>query len=185
MSLEHPLNEAESELEGLLRAEPSAHFAARVGERVASAGVVGPWWTTKLAVATGAVMIAAVAWALSAEVRREPQPDSLRADEGAARVQIAPKEMPAAPAISRPPRRAVHRVAASKRAARIAAEPEVVVDERQAAAIERLLELARTRTVLGLPEKAEAAPLSVEPLSIQPISPEPAVPATGSERSSS
>jgi hypothetical protein len=183
MSLEQPLNAAESELEELLRVEPSLHFAASVGQRVASEQMRGPWWMPRLAFAAAAGAIAVGVWGLSVE--RAPRPDATRvAPPPPAVVAIAKQDTPPPP-VSPPAVRRVARARAALPPRPPATAPDVVVDARQAEAIARLLELARTQTVLSVPEAAAAKPLSVAPLSIAPILSDPAIPATGAERSSS
>ena len=190
MSFEQPLTAAEAELERLLAIEPSVGFRARVRERVVSESLGvrrRPW---RLMLATASVLLAVAAAVLSDGVAgsgplvlrgvpgppRPPAPRLVLNDLH--RPQAAPSLLSAAPF---PAGRAAPRQAA----ARAVREPEMIWDAREAAAIARVVELARQRTVLTAPGAPDTSPMAVAPLFVAPISTELLVLPTGSERSSS
>ena len=180
MSFEQPVSAAEADLERLLAIEPSVEFRARVRERVASEAIRGRRWSSSwVLVRAGAVI------ALGFVLLR-PSPDVDRpSPPGAPRLfQTAIHSPDAVPLFAKPQPIGSPQIARHRPAPRAVREPEVVWDAHGAAALEQLVELARSGTVVTAPP-ASRKTLAVEPLVIAPITTDSLVLATGSERSSS
>ena len=175
MSVEQPLNEVDSELRRLLNPEPSPDFVARVRQHVHRHQMARGPWTTGWLLAASAALVVISAGALS--LLTPPVPDAKpRVPASPPSDIVLPRKpgltTPAAPAIARKP---VARQPARPRTTVPAAE--VLFDNRQRIAIDRLMELAQTGTVIELPDAPEHAPLGVVPLSVSPITVEsPTVP---------
>jgi hypothetical protein len=189
MSFEQPLTAAEAELERLLAIEPSIGFRARVRERVVSESLGArrrPW---RLMLATASVLLAVAAAVLSDRtagsrpllLRGLAEPPVPPAPRLVLNDLHRPQAVPSLLTAPFPAGRAVPRQAA----ARAVGEPEMIWDAREAAAIARVVELARQRTVLTAPGAPGTSPMAVPPLFVAPISTELLVLPTGSERSSS
>ena len=178
MSVEQPLNEVDSELRRLLNPEPSPDFVARVRQHVHRHQMARGPWTTGWLFAASAALVAISAGALS--LLTPPVPDAKpRVRVNPPSDIVLPREpdltTPAAPAI-------VPKRVARQRARTASSRAEVLFDNRQRIAIERLMDLVRTGTVLELPDTPEQAPLAVSPLSVSQITVEsPTVP-SASER---
>jgi hypothetical protein len=171
---------AEADLERLLSIEPSVEFRARVRERVASESIRGHRWPSSWVLVRAGVLIA-LGFALlipSPDVDRPSPPDAPRVFQTAVyRPDTIPVLVQATPI-------ATVQGARPRVAPRDVREPEVVWDARGAAALEQLVELARSGTVVSAPPASKKT-LEVEPLIIPPITTDSLVLSTGSERSSS
>jgi hypothetical protein len=164
---EEPLTDIDEELRALLAVEPSPEFAARVRERIRTERVTRGSWFAAGAWATGvAAALLAVGIALwpSAEI---PPPPPIQV--------VAATAPPVAPPIveSRLPSPGTG-VARRRRAAlglsrQVVSrpEPEVLVDARQTAGMQRLFELFLSGAQLAPADAAALhAPIAVEPLRI-------------------
>ncbi len=180
MSFEQPVSAAEADLERLLAIEPSVEFRARVRERVASESIRGQRWSSSWVMVRAGALIA-VGFALlipSPEVDRPSPP-------GAPRVfQTAVYRPDAIPLLLKARPIPTVQAARHRPAPREMREPEVVWDAHGAAALQQLVELARSGTVVTAPP-ASRKTLAVEPLVVPPIATDSLVLSTGSERSSS
>jgi hypothetical protein len=140
------------------------------------------WIPSLLLAATAALIMTAVAVGaliLSSPAPPDPEPPAVA-------LRASNVVLPAEPAVPPPPDdppRVRHVDRTAVRAVIESPELEVVFDPQQKIAIARLLELARTGTVVDVPDTPERIPLAVEPLSIPPIN--PPAPTAGLERSSS
>jgi hypothetical protein len=180
MSVEQPLNEVDSELRRLLNPEPSPEFVARVRQHVLRQQMSRDPWTTGWLLAASAALVAISAGALS--LLTPPVPDAKPHVSVSSRSDIV---LPREPGLTTRADPAKARKPVARQPARvrtITPRAEVLFDNRQRIAIERLMELVRTGTVIELPDTPEQAPLAVSPLSVSPIIVEsPTVPRT-SER---
>jgi hypothetical protein len=175
MSVEQPLNEVDSELRRLLNPEPSPDFVARVRQHVLRQQMSPGPWTTGWLLAASAALVVISAGALS--LLMPPVPDAKpRLPASPASDIVLPRE-PGLTTRADPANvwKPVARQPARARTTAPAAE--VLFDNRQRIAIDRLMELAQTGTAIELPETPEHAPLAVAPLSVSPITVEsPTVP---------
>lgn len=182
MSVEQPLNDVDAELRRVLAVEPSPDFVARVRQRVLREQMTRGSWTAGWLLAASAALVAISAGALS--LLTPPVPDAKpRVPVSRPSDIVLPLEpnltVRADPARVR---KSVARPPARGRAS--APEAEVLFDNGQRIAIERLMELARSGTVVDLPDPPEQAPLAIAPLSVSPITVESPTPTPGFERSS-
>jgi hypothetical protein len=175
MSVEQPLNEVDSELRRLLNPAPSPDFVARVRQHVLRQQMSRGPWTTGWLFAASAALVAISAGALS--LLTPPVPDAKP------RLPVNPPSdivLPREPGLTTraDPAKVWKPVARQPGRARTPAPTaEVLFDTRQRIAMERLVELVRTGTVLELPDTPEQAPLAVSPLSVSPITVEsPTIP---------
>lgn len=177
-----PLNELDAELRRLLSVTPSPQFEARVRTRLSTERMAGGWWRRRwtLAAATAAatVVIALVSNALMLDTPSSPERVPPSSDMAVTRPAPPPVESASRPPVVEPrqprPRAPETRIARSPaparavQAASVTSEPEVLVDARQTAGIDRLYEMARAGTVLAVEERPATAdqPIVVEPLRV-------------------
>jgi hypothetical protein len=187
---EEPLTGIDEELRALLAVEPSPEFAVRVRERISREGTtVGSWlaagaWATALAAALLAVGVGL--WP-SSEVSLSPPEHvaAARVPPGPAPI-VEPTDGASAPSPAPNAKMAVRGRLASASPRRVASapEPEVLVDARQTAGIQRLFELVRSGADLAPADSSALhAPIAVAPLRIPDLtivdSPGPSVPPGG------
>ena len=180
MSFEQPVSAAEADLERLLAIEPSVGFRARVRERVASESIrVHRWPSGWVLVRAGALIALGFALVI-------PSPDVDRpSPPGAPRVfQTAVYRPDAIPLVGEARPIPTVQPARHRETPRAVREPEVVWDAHGAAALEQLVGLARSGTVVSAPPASKKT-IAVEPLVVLPITTDSVVLSTGSERSSS
>ena len=170
-----PLNDLDTELRRLLSVEPSPQFEAKVRARVGAEQMKGGGWSVRWTLAAAAaVVLAIVSGALMLKAPSSPAavpPLAVAVTEPPAGAPIVepPSPQPHAPdtGIGRArPRARISRVAAVPR------EPEVLVDVRQRANVERLIAMARAGLLKSedLPQAASGpVDLVVEPLRIPAI----------------
>lgn len=185
MPVEHPLNDLDAELRRLLTVDPSPEFAARVRLRVSSERMAGARWRGPLW-AGGAASLAAAA-VLAVVLFEAPAPPLPLGPRASARTAVAgPAPLPdgVLQEPAEPSRTAPGRPPLAVRALPVP-RPEVLVDRRQRAAVDRLIDLARQGTTMVF--RPAPAPdtdlLVVEPLAVPLINIDPPLPSSGAERS--
>jgi hypothetical protein len=174
---EEPLTGIDEELRALLAVEPSPEFAARVRERISTEQAArGSWfavgaWGTAVA---AALLVAGVALWPSSEVLLPPPAHVVTSTVAPPNVEPADRAdagrglpRPAGEKANASFRSKNARMAPPLRRVVLTPEPEVMVDARQTAGIQRVFDMVRAGTDLTPADtSAMHAPIALEPLRI-------------------